>query len=104
MIDLPLIEAAGWPTLLRQLGRWRDALALALALPAVSARGVYLEAVEVGTSATQINHKLPSAPRGWLLLRVQGTAAASVVETASDARTLTLVASAAVTVDLWVWP
>lgn len=105
MINLPSIaEASSFTGLLRHLGRWRDLLTNALRLPAVADRGVLLEGVSLTTTATPINHKLGAAPAGWLVLRYRGASAASVVETASDTRTLTLLASAAVSVDLWVWP
>lgn len=85
------------------LTRWRDLLERALRLPPASERGRLLTVV-VSASPVSVAHGLGAVPAGWLVLRSQGAAPVSVTETASDARTLTLLASGAATLTLWVWP
>lgn len=63
--------------------------------------GVQLDGVSVGTSATAIAHKLGRQPRGWWV--VDQDTAATVRRSAWDATTLTLIASSACTVSLWVY-
>lgn len=105
MIELPdLSQARSSADVTRLLGQWRDALTRALRLPPVARDGLLLTGIDLTTTPTAVNHGLGSTPSGWLVVRSQGAAAASVAETASTSRTLTLVASASVTVDLWVWP
>lgn len=102
-INLPAIEDKTLPGLAKLLGRWRDYLHRWLALPALNERGKLLS-ITVTTTATAFEHGLGVAPSGWMILRAEGSAAASVVETASDTTTLTLIASAEVDLTLWVWP
>lgn len=63
--------------------------------------GVQVDGAEVGTSATAINHLLGRQPKGWAVVDID--TAATVHRTAWDSRTLTLVASSACTVSLWVY-
>ena len=104
-IELPTLDGArSAADMIRLLGQWRDALRLTLRLPPVARDGVLLTDVDLSATPTAVNHGLGVTPSGWLVVRARGAAAASVTETAVSARTLTLVASGAVTVDLWVWP
>ncbi|MBK9073237.1 MAG: hypothetical protein IPL79_19890 [Myxococcales bacterium] len=104
MIDLPTLDGArSAADVTRLLGQWRDRLTQALRSPPTDPRGVLLKGVDLSTTPVSISHGLPSLS-GWLVVRARGAAPASVVETGVSARTLTLVASGAVTVDLWVWP
>ena len=104
MIDLPTLDGArSAADVTRLLGQWRDRLTQALRSPPADPRGVLLRGIDLSTTPVAIAHGLPSLS-GWLVVRSRGAAAASVTETAATSRTLTLVASGAVTVDLWVWP
>lgn len=102
-MNLPGVEDKTLPGLTRLLSTWRDRLLRWLSLPALQERGRQIE-VEASTTATAFEHGLGIAPAGWLVLRAEGTTAASVVETASDDKTITLLASADVSLTLWVWP
>lgn len=57
--------------------------------------------VAVATTATSIPHKLGRQPLGWVL--TDQDTAATVRRSAWDAKHLTLIASAACTVGLWVF-
>lgn len=63
--------------------------------------GTLLETIAVGTTPTAVSHKLGYKPRGWFV--VDADVAASLYRASSDASFLTLVASAPVTVSLWVF-
>lgn len=64
--------------------------------------GTFLEGIALNAAAnTVINHKLGRRPRGWIL--TDQSAAATVYRVAWTDKTLTLLASAASTVDLWVF-
>lgn len=70
--------------------------------PLLDGRLIEGQALAVGTTA--INHKLGREPRGWILARIQGGAAAPWVrETARNSQTLTLQSNTALTVSLWVF-
>ena len=105
MIELPdLSQARSSADVTRLLGQWRDALTRSLRLPPVARDGLLLQGVDLSTTPVAINHGLSETPSGWLVVRSRGAAAAAIAETAVTSRTLTLVATASVTVDLWVWP
>ena len=63
--------------------------------------GVLLNTVSVGTTATRIAHKLARQPLGWIL--TDQDTAATVRRSAWDKKHLTLIASAACKVSLWVF-
>jgi hypothetical protein len=98
-LAVPTLEAVQ-----RLLAEWRVRLEGTLAAPYLTPRGCYLQNVALASGTTTINHGCAAPPAGWLVLRVRGSTAAPLVETKSDARTLTLRTTAACTVDLWVWP
>lgn len=104
-VTLPTLDGAkDVPALVRLLRGWGDALARALRLPALSERGVLLQSVALSAGSTAVDHGLGRAPSGWLVVRSRGAAGAAIAEVSSDARSLVLTATAAVSVDLWVWP
>lgn len=102
-MNLPSVEDKTLAGLGKLLGRWRDHLTRWLSLPALHERGRLLE-VTLSTTATAVEHGMGVAPAGWLILRARGSSPATVVETASTDKTITLQASTTVTVTLWVWP
>lgn len=65
--------------------------------------GILIEDVALTTSATNVNHKLNRAPLGWIV--VDNNANAVVYSSAASLpkQYLTLTASAACTVSLWVF-
>jgi hypothetical protein len=63
--------------------------------------GRAIESVALTTGATAVQHKLGRVPRGWFVTDID--AAATVRRTAWSTKTLTLVASASCTVNLWVY-
>jgi hypothetical protein len=63
--------------------------------------GHLLKSVALASGSNLIAHRLDRAPVGWIIVRRNG--AATVHELAVDSRHLTLSASAAVTVDLYVF-
>ena len=64
--------------------------------------GVLIEDVDLNAAAnTEINHRMGRQPRGWIL--TDQSAAATVYRVAWTTQTLTLLASAASTVDIWVF-
>ena len=64
--------------------------------------GRLLEDVALNAAAnTDINHGLGRVPRGWIL--TDQSAAATVYRVAWTTTTLTLLASGATTVDIWVF-
>lgn len=64
--------------------------------------GRLLEDIDLNAAAnTNINHGLGRVPRGWVL--TDQSAAATVYRVAWTNTTLTLLASAASTVDIWVF-
>lgn len=63
--------------------------------------GAYAKGQAIGTSATIVNHGLGQAPQGYFVL-TRG-ANATVWQTAATTTTITLQASAPVTVDLWIF-
>jgi hypothetical protein len=67
--------------------------------------GVLLEGVALAAGTNVITHKLGRALRGWWLVRRvrAGGAANYPSELASDEDTLTLDATGAETVSIWVW-
>ncbi len=67
--------------------------------------GVLIEDVEfVGAALTVVvNHKLARKPRGWIITDFQALAGTGVVRDDWNAQTLTLTASAACDLDLWVF-
>lgn len=73
------------------------------------ADGVYLEGVVVATTDTVVDHGLGRAPRGYLVLRVQGNAvpfceSLPANQPADLTRQFAFVASgASVTLDLWIF-
>jgi hypothetical protein len=104
-LSLKGLQASALDALVRQLDGWRTALVDTLAAPFLTPHGVYLPGVEVGTSATKVEHKLGRTPRGYLVLRIRASSPVYLIETADpDARHLTLEAGADCTVDLWVFP
>lgn len=70
--------------------------------------GVWLRNVAIGTGDTVVNHGLGRKPQGYIVTRVQGNAA-SIVESLpanqppDQTRQYAFVATAATTVDLWVF-
>lgn len=67
--------------------------------------GIILNDVLVGTSSTDISHKLGRTFQGWHLLDIQGDARVwrDTASTSDLTKFLPLKASAAVTVSLWVF-
>lgn len=64
--------------------------------------GVYVKDVSLVSGANVVNHKLGRTPQGWFLIDIQG--AETVYRSAAfNDLTLTLTASAAVTVSLYVF-
>jgi hypothetical protein len=63
--------------------------------------GVQVSEVQVGTTPTPISHTLGQVPQGWYLVDLNANA--QVWSTAKDSRTLTLQATSACTVSLWVY-
>lgn len=65
--------------------------------------GVLLTGVELSSTATQVPHTLGREPQGWII--VNKTANANVWQSSTDLSKsfLTLTASGAVKVDLWVF-
>lgn len=78
-----------------------DDLAPLLDLP--FAKGVLLQGVEVQVGTNTINHKLGRKPAGWFTTRVL-LGFPGFIEVGADERVLLLSATAAATVDLWVYP
>lgn len=100
---LPTVEDKTIAGLGKLLPRWRDTLLRWLSLPAVNERGRAIE-LSVSTTPVSVDHGLGARPAGWLVLRTQGASPVALAETASDERSITLVASATATITLWVWP
>lgn len=76
-------------------------LALRPVLQSAILAGVQVNDVELTTSPATVSHTLGRQPQGWLL--VGQNADARVWSTARDRNILTLQASAACTVSLWVY-
>jgi hypothetical protein len=80
--------------------RWASLIEPVLSQPFNN--GVLLQEVELSTGTNKINHKLGRKPQGWVV--VDQNAAATVYRSAPfNALTLTLTASAGVTVSLHVF-
>ena len=67
--------------------------------------GVLLKKETIATTATDVNHGLGRAPKGFIVIRRRGDATVWDLQydSKSSAKTLTLIASAEVEVDLWVF-
>lgn len=63
--------------------------------------GLQIDNVALSTSPTDVDHKLGRLPQGWLL--VDRSSDATVWATAKNKSVLTLTASAATVVSLWVY-
>lgn len=63
--------------------------------------GIYLEDLALSSGANTVDHKLGRELRGWIVCRRSN--AETIYDTASDRTTLSLTASGAVTVSLWVF-
>jgi len=66
--------------------------------------GKSLKNVALAAGATQIQHGLGRAPRGWIVISFSGAAASDFPrQTAADAEVLELTVTNAATVSLWVY-
>jgi hypothetical protein len=74
---------------------------LKASVPEFLANGEDLGQLVLASGANVVNHKLQRVPQGFLIL--DQNANASVYRTAATDRTVTLTASAAVTVKVWVY-
>lgn len=100
-LNLPQLEASkAIADLVRQLNGWRTALN-ALGFPALR-RGVEIQQT-ITTSDTVVKHGLRGVPRGWVILRAEGSTPAAVCEVSSNENDLVLKASATTTLTLWVY-
>lgn len=63
--------------------------------------GIPLKDVAIGTADTVINHKLGRTPLGYIVTTKSGLG--DIYDTGRNSKTLTLISSAAVTVNLWVY-
>lgn len=102
-LTLPTIESERVADVVRALRKWRDLLQDVMRLPPASVRGVEVVAV-VTIGSNEIPHRLGATPSGWIVTRIRGAAGCALAEVASDSKTLTLHATAAATLTLWVWP
>ena len=64
-------------------------------------RGRLIQNIDLSTTAFAIEHKLNRKPLGWILVDL--SAAQTVFKVSSDTRFLTLQASGACTVSIWVF-
>lgn len=65
--------------------------------------GVLLENIVLSTTAAQIQHKLDRNYRGWIVVKQNANATIYSTSSTLSQQFLTLTASAAVTVTLWVF-
>ena len=83
---------------------WKAALDRVVDLPLT--RGVQLTRVELQSGLNVVNHRLGRRPQGYIITRMTG-AGATLYDTQTDnprpELTLLLNASAAATVDLWIY-
>lgn len=96
----PITEAPSIRELIRQLASWRDVLNN-LGAPLLSRGVVVTKTLVAGQNVLQ--HGLRTKPRGWVVLRAQGSSPGAFSEESSDETTLTLNSTAQVTVDVWVY-
>lgn len=90
-LDLPQMQA-----------QWAAALNPVIANAITS--GIQLTGVKLANGTTIINHRLGRKMRGWFVTDIDGAATLYKPETAPfNETTLTLVSSAAVTANLWVY-
>lgn len=82
--------------------QWAAALNPVIANPITN--GIQLTGVKLVNGTTIINHLLSQKMRGWFYTDIDGAATLYKPNTAPfNDKTLTLVSSAAVTVNLWVY-
>jgi hypothetical protein len=99
MVKLPVLQSKVGELTMMQT-RWASLIEPVLSQPFNN--GVLLQEVELSTGTNKINHKLGRKPQGWVV--VDQNAAATVYRSAPfNALTLTLTASAGVTVSLHVF-
>lgn len=102
---LPFFDLAELGDVRRLLVQWRKALDTALSwAPLVAPRRLSLS-LAAGTQA--VPHGLGRVPQGWIAVRPRGAATVheptATATTPDRAQYLELTASAAVSVDLWIW-
>jgi hypothetical protein len=99
MVKLPVLQSKVGELTMMQT-RWASLIEPVLSQPFNN--GVLLQEVELSTGTNKINHKLGRKPQGWVV--VDRNTAATVYRSAPfNALTLTLTASAGVTVSLHVF-
>lgn len=92
------------PALARLQTAWAKALNPVVDAPLL--QGILLQGLELASGANVIDHRLGRAPQGYIVTRMRGTAATLIDTQESNPRpalTLQITASAATTVDLYVF-
>jgi hypothetical protein len=99
MVKLPVLQSPVGELTMMQT-RWASLIEPVLSQPFNN--GVLLKDIELASGSNKINHKLGRKPQGWTVVDTNGTA--TVYRSAPfNALTLTLTASAGVTVSLHVF-
>ncbi len=86
-----------------ELSRVQEGLITALnqVLPVQIIDGVLLENIEIGTSSTNVEHRLNRQPLGWIVVDKQGTG--DIHRTAWNSSVVELESSVAVIASIWIF-
>ena len=96
---LPIFKTDDLTVMLMQT-KWKSEIDPVISLPVLN--GNLLTDIDLILGTTIVNHKLSRKPQGWFITDINGAATVYRSQPFND-KNITLTASAAVTVNLWVF-